>query len=155
VSPNLSELGTRSHHLTLSAAAIGANLGHLLGGSTCGYRSRVLKPPVQSGVPLKPQLAHHVERPMTRAVALLLVASILLLPFGCVRKDTYQPTYYPNRNDLTDYTRGPVFDSLDDARTWAYEENERRGDRNWDYEIGKNCKRSDFGDVQVCEETLK
>lgn len=79
----------------------------------------------------------------------------LLLIGGCWKKNIYRPCYYPNKNDLTQYIKGPDFSSLDEARDWVYEQNELRHDENWDYEIGKNPKPSKYGDIEICEETLQ
>ncbi len=84
----------------------------------------------------------------------IVVFSIFLIFLaGC--KKTYEPVYYPNKNDLTEYIEGPKFTSVEEARTWAYKVNSLMGDRNWDYEIGVNCNPLKYGDIQVCEDTIK
>lgn len=86
---------------------------------------------------------------------------LILLALACVwwfflrKDDIYRPIYYQDKNNLTNYIKGPGFSSLDDARDWVYELNEIRGDQNWDYEIGKNPKPSKYGDIEICEETLE
>jgi len=85
----------------------------------------------------------------------VIIVVVLLFIGGCWRKDTYRPIYYPDRNDLTKYVKGPEFFSLDEAREWVYEQKGIREDTNWDYEIGKNCKPSKYGDIEICEETLE
>ncbi len=69
--------------------------------------------------------------------------------------DVYRPVYYPNKNDLTKYLRGPRFGSLEEARQWVRDQHASGLDPDWDYEIGKNCRPSDFGDIEICEETTK
>ena len=69
--------------------------------------------------------------------------------------DTYRPVYYANKYDLTKYIRGPRFPTLEEAREWVGDEQASRGDSDWTYEIGKNCRPSDFGDIEICEETIK
>ena len=71
------------------------------------------------------------------------------------KRDIYRPVYYPNKHDLTNYILGTKFSSLEDAREWVYQQNKLRGDQDWDYEIGKNPKPSKFGDIEICEETLR
>ena len=85
---------------------------------------------------------------------LIIVCSIFSIFFaGC--KKAYEPVYYPNKNDLTEYIEGPKYTSLEEARTWVNKVNKFTGDRDWDYEIGVNCKPSKYGEIQVCEETIK
>jgi hypothetical protein len=74
---------------------------------------------------------------------------------GCKKSDIYRPYYYPDKNDLTKYIKGPDFSSLEEAREWVHELNKQRGDRQWDYEIGKNPRPSKYGDVEICEDTLR
>lgn len=94
---------------------------------------------------------------MTRfKLAVLVLCTITLIASFCAKKDTYRPVYYPGKNNLTIYTRGPTFDNLAQARQWAEDHHRQRGDLNWTYEIGKNCK--PFGkdsDIEICEETFQ
>lgn len=78
-----------------------------------------------------------------------------LVWFFALKSDTFRPIYYPDKNDLTEYIRGPKFSTLENAREWVYEQNRQRGDKNWDYEIGKNPKSSKYGDIEICEKTLR
>lgn len=86
---------------------------------------------------------------------------LILVVFACIwwfflkKDDTYRPVYYPDKNNLANYIRGPEVTTLDEARDWVYERNRIRGDIDWDYEIGKNCKPSKYGDIEICEETLR
>jgi hypothetical protein len=86
-------------------------------------------------------------------VGVLFVLLVWFFFFG--RRDTYRPIYYPDRNNLTEYIKGPKFSSIEDAREWVYEKNEQRRDQNWDYEIGKDPKLSKYADIEICEETLQ
>ena len=63
--------------------------------------------------------------------------------------------YYPDRNDLSTYARGPAFDNLAQARQWAEDQNGQRLDPNSTYEVGKNCRPFESSDIEVCEETLR
>ena len=90
---------------------------------------------------------------MKKAITIILVG--LLFIGGCWKKDIYRPYYYPDKDDLTKYIKGPDFSSPEEAREWIYEQNEIRGDQSWDYEIGKNPKPSKYGDIEICEETLR
>ena len=92
---------------------------------------------------------------MTRA-AIIALCLLLLAALACAKKDTYRPIYYPDKGNLTFYTRGPAFDNLAQARQWAEDQHRQRRDPNWDYEVGKNCRplRAE-SDIEVCEETLK
>jgi hypothetical protein len=74
---------------------------------------------------------------------------------GACGKDTYRPVYYPNKDNLADYTRGPSFANLAQARQWIEDQHARRRDTNWDHEIGKNCRPYQDTDVEICKETLK
>ena len=84
---------------------------------------------------------------------IIIFSTILILLAGC--KKTYEPVYYPDKHNLTKYIEGPKFTSVEEARAWVYKVNEFMGDSDWDYEIGVNCKTSKYGDVQVCEDTIK
>jgi hypothetical protein len=75
--------------------------------------------------------------------------------WGEAKTDTYRPVYYPDKNNLTQYIKGPKFSSLDEAREWIYQQSGARQDEDWDYEIGKNCKPSKYSDIEICEETLE
>jgi hypothetical protein len=86
---------------------------------------------------------------------IILIGIAIWFFWGKAKTDIYRPIYYPDENNLTQYIRGPEFSSLDEAREWIYQQNETRQDKNWDYEIGKNCKPSKYGDIEVCEETLE
>ena len=88
-------------------------------------------------------------------IGVVLVVLLLGFLFWTAKKDVYRPVYYPDKNDLTRYRRGPKFHSLDEAREWVYELNRQCADQDWDYEIGKNPKASKYGDIEICEETLK
>ena len=84
----------------------------------------------------------------------IVVFSIFLIFLtGC--KKTYEPVYYPNKHRLTEYIKGPKFTSVEEARAWVNKVNRLMGDRDWDYEIGVNCKPSKYGDIQICEDTIK
>jgi hypothetical protein len=88
------------------------------------------------------------------AIAALFMLALTAL--ACGKKDTYRPIYYPDRSNLTVYTRGPTFDNLAQARQWAQDQHQQRRDPNWDYEVGKNCRPlRDDSDMEVCEETLR
>ena len=78
----------------------------------------------------------------------------LSLP-GCGSPDTFRPIYYPAASNLLEYTRGPSFDNLAQARQWVEDQGRQRGDPNSTYEIGKNCRPFGDSDVEVCEETLQ
>jgi len=86
---------------------------------------------------------------------LVVVAIFCYFIFFHGKHDIYRPVYYPDKYNLTNYIKGPDFSSLEDAREWAYELNRQRGDQDWDYEIGKNPKPSKYGDIEICEETLR
>lgn len=86
-------------------------------------------------------------------LAVFLAGAISII--GCARGDTYRPVYYPDRSDLSTYTRGPAFDNLAQARQWAEDRNRQRRDPNWTYEVGKNCRPLESSDIEVCEETLQ
>ena len=85
----------------------------------------------------------------------------LILMTGCKKTiegpkfTSYEPVYYPNKDDLTEYIEGPKFASVEGARAWVNKVNRLMGDRDWDYEIGVNCKPSKYGDIRICEETIK
>lgn len=86
---------------------------------------------------------------------LLIAAVICYFLFFHGKRDTYRPVYYPDKHNLTNYIKGPDFSFLEDAREWVYELNQQRRDQHWDYEIGKNPKPSKYGDIEICEETLR
>jgi hypothetical protein len=79
----------------------------------------------------------------------------MALLFVACGRDTYQPFYYPNRSDLTRYTRGPVCDGAAEARLWIREQAAQRRDSEWDHEIGKNCQPQRDTDLLICEDTFK
>ena len=84
----------------------------------------------------------------------ILFAVLMISSFGCGEKDTYRPVYYPDKDNLSVYTRGPKFDNLAQARQWANDQHGQRRNVNWTYEIGKNCKPFEDSDIEICEETL-
>lgn len=105
---------------------------------------------------------------MKRLIAILAILVTISMQINAA---TYQPIYYPNAYDLSQYTRGPIFHSVEDARLWVrnksgkplntsigrasvgdYWEGERQD--GWDYEIGINC-RPYINDLQICEETVR
>ena len=88
-----------------------------------------------------------------RVTSLSAIAAIVLL--GCEPRDTFRHVFYPNRGDLTIYTRGPSFDNLAQARQWVSDHRRRRRNEYSTYEIGKNCEPFGDSDIEVCEETLK
>ena len=96
-------------------------------------------------------------RPMRRFVELLppcfLIVAVVLA--GCGNQDTYRPVYYPDRNDLSVYARGPTFDNLAQAKQWAEDQHRQSQDPRWTYEIGKNCRPFENSDIEVCEETVR
>jgi hypothetical protein len=85
----------------------------------------------------------------------LIAAVICYFLFFHAKSDTYRAVYYIDKHNLTNYIKGPDFSSLEDARKWVYEQNRQRGNEGWDYEIGKNPKLSEYGDIEICEETLR
>jgi hypothetical protein len=89
-------------------------------------------------------------------VTIAVLCALTLIALACGKRDTYRPVYYPDKGDLTIYTRGPAFDNLAQARQWAQDQQKQRRDPDWDYEVGKNCRplRAD-SDIEVCEETLR
>ena len=83
------------------------------------------------------------------------LCAVTLIAIACTKQDTYRPVYYPNKDNLTVYSRGPAFDNLAQAKQWTQDQNRQRRDQNWTYEIGKNCKPFEDSDIEVCEETLR
>ena len=74
---------------------------------------------------------------------------------ACAKK-VYHPIYYPDKNNLTVYTRGPSVENLAQARQWVQDQHGQRRDPDWDYEVGVNCRPlSDDSDMEICQETLK
>lgn len=88
-------------------------------------------------------------------IARLVGTLAVLLLLGCDEPDTYRPIYYPTSSNLLEYTRGPSFDNVAQARQWIEDQKRQRGDPNSTYEIGKNCRPFADSDVEVCEETIQ
>jgi len=91
----------------------------------------------------------------TGCVLFVLLSASGILIAGCGRADTYRPVYYPDRSELSVCSRGPAFDNLTQARQWAQDQHRQRGDLNWTYEVGKNCRPFENSDIEVCEESLR
>jgi hypothetical protein len=85
--------------------------------------------------------------------ACVLIGTVVLE--GCRKPDTYRPVYYPDKDNLSIYSRGPSFDGLAQARQWAEDQRRQRRDANWTYEVGKNCRPFQDSDLEVCEETVR
>lgn len=94
-----------------------------------------------------------LKRQEMKLKSVVVFSIFLILLAGC--KKTYEPVYYPNKNNLTEYIEGPKFTSVEEAREWVYEVNRLKGDHDWDYEIGVNCKPSKYGDIKICEDTIR
>lgn len=98
------------------------------------------------------------ESGFSRVVLGLVVLGVAVwLARTALRRDRFQPTFYPDNTDLQLSVQGPEFGTIEEARVWV----ERRAAPRvggWDYEIGKNCAPlfPELPDsVLVCEETLR
>jgi len=88
---------------------------------------------------------------------ILVLGLIVWGVFSLFQSDTYQPVYYPDYTNLTEYTYGPIVNSLEQCRDWIDSEAVRRNQtgNEFDYECGKNCKYDPDWGLEVCEETLE
>ena len=90
----------------------------------------------------------------------ILIFSVMILFLclsSCLKEDTYRAFLYPNKNDLYQHIEEGPFDSAQGARSWIFYQVEQLGlpPGSYDYEIGKNCKKRDFGSIWVCEDTFR
>ncbi len=84
----------------------------------------------------------------------LVIIIIALILAGCGR-DKWDGHVYPNKYDLSQAIYIGEFDSLEDCREASLEMLENlNAFEMGEYECGKNCKPSDYGDILICEETV-
>ncbi len=86
-----------------------------------------------------------------------LLTSILLAgALDACSPDEWTGFVYPNRSDLTKHIEIGAFDSFEGCQSSAINTMRRN---NWqvsgDYECGLNCRPSEYGGLQVCEETKR
>jgi len=92
--------------------------------------------------------------------SIILFAVIILGIYTLVQStpnENWQPVYYPNTENLSIYSYGPVLDTLEQCRGWINAESMKRSQEfgEFDYECGLNCKYDMIYDLQICEETLQ
>jgi hypothetical protein len=73
-------------------------------------------------------------------------------PNDQLNASTFQVVIYPNKNDLTNHIYVGQFESIEKAKENA--EREVGNFQDPDYEIGKNCKKSNSPYLESCEETV-
>ena len=72
---------------------------------------------------------------------------------GCA-DDVWLGFVYPDRGNLFVHVSIGAYSSLEDCRAAAKAYMRGTGvDGSGDYECGKNCRRSEYSELQVCEET--
>lgn len=74
---------------------------------------------------------------------------------GLFWSDKWLGFYYPNKSDLTEYTKSGSLSSIEECRAWI---NDQRASRNAvpgadDYECGLNCKAMQGTDMMMCDRT--
>jgi hypothetical protein len=116
------------------------------------------KVPTESGwEALGRKLARH--RVALAAVAVLGVGFAVYKSGGVTTPDRWSGWVYPYGVSSPSHTwrSGGPFETFDRCRAWAHGELQRLFPdgipSDADYECGKNCKPSDLGGLNVCEET--
>lgn len=71
-----------------------------------------------------------------------------------IHKPSWTAIYYPNAENLSSFIDQPV-GSLRECRDWVSEQADSRGDLDYDYECGTNCKlqQDSTGKFYRCDET--
>jgi len=94
---------------------------------------------------------------MKNVLGIILVVIIIWGAVNFFSSDEWLPTYYPNPSDLTTYSNGPIFDTLEQCRDWVDAEAIRRGQAlgEYDYECGLNCELDNTYGLFVCDETVQ
>lgn len=92
-------------------------------------------------------------------IAFIVIFTIFsILYFSDVfKKDRWIGFYYPDYNNLINYTHSPELKSLEECRLWV--ENQvsiyNSSGEGYDYECGKNCDYESGSDLYICEETVE
>jgi len=92
------------------------------------------------------------------SVGIIVFVVIIIVAFSFFTKnDTWKGSYYPDAGNLTYDIESPVYESLEECRSWV---NRQVAIYNpdgygYDYECGKNCKLKAGFSVLVCEETVR
>lgn len=77
---------------------------------------------------------------------------IALFVYLALRGDKWTGFYYPDRDDLSEYTKSQTFGSLSECIAWTDDKSE--GNTNAQTECGKGCKYKEQWDIYVCKETI-
>ena len=87
-------------------------------------------------------------------ILILIIWGIYIL---FIKSDQWQPVFYPDTSNLTEYLYGPIVETVEQCRDWINNEaiklEKALGD--YDYECGLNCKYDSFYRTEICEETVK
>ncbi len=92
---------------------------------------------------------------MTRRRATSIALFVVAGSFGCA-DDVWRGFIYPDRGNLLTHVSIGSYSTVDDCRAaaQAYLRGIEAVDAG-DYECGKNCRPSEYSDLQVCQETSR
>lgn len=95
-------------------------------------------------------------------VVVSIVLFIVIISFAWIignafKKESWKGYYYPNSQDLLNYTESPVYSSLQECRNWVQSQVNQYNPSGsgYDYECGKNCELKEGYTSLVCDETVK
>ncbi|MBD3366315.1 hypothetical protein GF360_03185 [candidate division WWE3 bacterium] len=89
-------------------------------------------------------------------VVLAIILTILFIK-RIFKKDTWRGFYYPDENNLFNYTVSPLFSSAKECRNWVDKQIRKYNPSGYgyNYECGKNCKARESSTLSICEETIR
>lgn len=86
----------------------------------------------------------------------LLLIPVLFVLVGCNNPDNWTAFYYPQKDDLSIYTKQSGLIDFEACRDYIWNLSEERdADGEYDYECGKNCELDLALETYICEETIK
>ncbi len=90
-----------------------------------------------------------------KSIIFVTIAVIVIVSLFA-KKDTWKGFYYPDAGNLTYDIESPVYESLEECRSWVNQQVAKYNPSGsgYDYECGKNCKLKEELSVLVCEETV-
>ncbi len=88
-----------------------------------------------------------------KLLVIVFIGFLLYVGFLLFHRDTWTATYYPQPDNLYVSSSSDRLSSLDECRTWVHMRS--AGDRDYDYECGKNCMYDPKMDLNVCQETTR
>lgn len=97
------------------------------------------------------------SRGRKKIFGIIVLGSLVLFAVNTFNSEEWLPIYYPEPDNLTTYSIGPIVDTLDECRDWVDSETKRRDQSidEYDYECGLNCDLDNNYELLVCEKTVR